>query len=110
MNTHSLVRTCGRVIILSATLFGSSVIAETAESITRSPREIVVSPSGSVLYVVEATAERIAVVQPGTGLVQRHVALPGAPGGLAVSPDGNTLYVTRATPDGGIDQGHSSGS
>ena len=62
-----------------------------------SPTAIVAAPDGKSLYVALATATAVAVVND-HGVVQRRIALPGAPSGLALSPDGTQLAVTCAAP------------
>lgn len=60
----------------------------------RGPIAVVAAADGRSLFVANADAEQIAVVDAGSGEQVRVVALPGQPHGLVLSPDGATLYVT----------------
>lgn len=62
------------------------------------PVAVVASPDGARLYVVEADAKQIAVVDAATGKVSGTVAVPAEPTGLTVSKDGGKLFVTCAAP------------
>lgn len=55
---------------------------------------------GGALYVADATAHRVVVVNPTKERVLRAFPLNAAPSGVAVSPDGMHLYVTIGTADG----------
>ncbi|MBN1362025.1 MAG: hypothetical protein JW993_15625 [Sedimentisphaerales bacterium] len=65
-----------------------------------SPTSLVASADGKRLYVAEATAGRVAVVDVACGKVIREVAVACHPSGLALSSDGRWLYVTSAVPEG----------
>lgn len=66
------------------------------------PIDVVAAPDGKTLYVVEADAKQIAVVDVASGKVARTIACPAQPTGLAVSPTGAKLYVTVAAPAGSV--------
>ena len=57
------------------------------------PVDLVASPNGDTLYVLEADAKKIDVVEVGGGKVTRSLPCPDQPNGLARSPDGAKLYV-----------------
>ena len=65
-----------------------------------SPVAVAASADGKTLYVAEATANRVAVVDPMAGKATSQVALPTAPNGLALSSDGKRLFVSCDGPDG----------
>lgn len=58
------------------------------------PSDIVVSSDGSMLYVAERRAKRIALIDADTRNVLDHILLPNEPTGLALTADNATLYVT----------------
>jgi len=64
------------------------------------PIDVLASPDGKSLYVVEADAQKIDVVDISSGKVARSIACPAAPTGIAVSADGSKLYVTCTGPKG----------
>jgi len=64
------------------------------------PIDVLASPDGKSLYVVEADAQKIDVVDIAAGKVARSIACPAAPTGIAVSADGSKLYITCSGPNG----------
>ncbi len=87
--------------LLCAFLLGpGTVAAETGQPI--GPIGIVASPDQKLLYVVEAEAERIDVLDVATEKVVRGIACPDRPSGVVVSADGHTLYVTCGGPQGQV--------
>ena len=64
------------------------------------PSDLVASQDGKTLFVLNADASQIAVVDAAGGKVSRTIPMPAPPTGLALSPDGATLYVTCAKPEG----------
>ena len=62
------------------------------------PCAVVASRDGGVLYVANADAAEVAVIDVARGAVTRRIHLPAEPTGLALSPDGRRLYVTCAAP------------
>ncbi|HRZ84470.1 MAG TPA: hypothetical protein P5069_18610, partial [Candidatus Hydrogenedentes bacterium] len=93
--TWAVLAACLGIGILS--LCGA---AAAADGVFRSPEFIAADAAGKTLYVTEATANAVAVVDAEKGKVVRRIDLPDAPGGVALSPDGKTLYVTGAVPAG----------
>jgi YVTN family beta-propeller protein len=68
------------------------------------PLELVASPDGASLFVLNVDAAQVAVLDVASGKVARTIGLPPGPTGLALSPDGATLYVTCATPQGTVSE------
>ena len=60
------------------------------------PSAVVASPDGRTLFVANADAGQIAVVDLQRGKVLRSFPVPSKPTGLALSPDGSNLYATCA--------------
>jgi YVTN family beta-propeller protein len=67
-----------------------------------SPLDIVASSDGKTLYVAEATAHRIDVVDVAGEKVVNTISLRQNPTALAISPDGRTLYATAGTVHGKV--------
>ncbi len=65
-----------------------------------SPVALTVSSNGKTLYVAEATAKQVAVVNAATGRITRILRTPAPPTGLTLSPNEATLVVTCAGPKG----------
>jgi YVTN family beta-propeller protein len=65
-----------------------------------SPSALAASADGTTLFVAEATADRVAVVDIASGTVTRTIQLDAPPNGLALAPDGRRLVVTTSSPDG----------
>ncbi|MBN1489587.1 MAG: cell surface protein [Phycisphaerae bacterium] len=68
----------------------------------RGPAAVVVSADGARLFVANADANEIAIVDVERGVVTGTIAMPALPTGLVLSPDGITLYVTCASPRGTV--------
>ena len=64
------------------------------------PVDVLASTDGRQLYVVQADARRIDVVDVAAGEVVRSIACPATPTGVAVASDGSTLYITCGGPSG----------
>ena len=64
------------------------------------PVGVAVSPDQQHLYVVEADATQVDVLEIAAGKVARSITFPASPTGIVVSPDGKTLYVTCGGPNG----------
>ena len=75
---------------------------ETEPAAFLGPVDVVASPDGRTLYVVNADARQVAVVDVLDGKVRRSIAMPAEPTGLVLGPDGATLYVTSAAPEGTV--------
>jgi len=60
------------------------------------PTAVVASKDAKSLYVANAGARQVAVVDLSQGKVTRSIAVPAEPTGMVLSPDGSVLYVTCA--------------
>jgi YVTN family beta-propeller protein len=89
-----------RLPVVVLCLLGSSCLA--AASPYLSPVSVVADPNIDRLYVAEATANRIAVLDLAAGRVSGHIAVGARPVGLALSAEGAFLYATSATPAGTV--------
>lgn len=65
-----------------------------------SPAALVTNESGTVLYIAEATAKKVAVFDTTAARVTATINLPAEPTGLALNGDGKHLYTTCAAPEG----------
>ncbi|MBW7864224.1 MAG: c-type cytochrome [Candidatus Hydrogenedentes bacterium] len=95
---HMVLGRAGMAFVVIV-LLGCAVNAAAAP-VFRSPQEIIASADGKLLYVCEATANAVAVVDTAKDKVARRIELADPPGGLALSADGKTLYITAAVPQG----------
>jgi len=68
-----------------------------------SPLAIAADCEGDLLYIAEATADRVAVFDRGDGSVVGVVRVPSHPSGLVLSADGSILFVTRSVPEGTVE-------
>ncbi|MFH1717830.1 MAG: c-type cytochrome [Planctomycetota bacterium] len=87
------------VVLLCAVL---TVRAAGSDSEYLSPLDVVADNDGKTLYIAEATAGQVAVLDVETRSVARVIGVPAPPSGLALSDDGSRLYVTGAAPDGRV--------
>ncbi|MBN2310276.1 MAG: cell surface protein [Candidatus Hydrogenedentes bacterium] len=90
---ESVHRPLWRAAAIAAVFCVGALSAAWAEQGYLSPLAVVADPSGAALYVAEAGASRIDVVDMGAGNVARSIPLPASPAGLAVAPDGARLYA-----------------
>jgi YVTN family beta-propeller protein len=67
-----------------------------------SPLAVAADRDGKTLYVAEATARQIAVVDLAAGNVVRTISLSDEPGGLALANDGMALYVVVGSVKGKV--------
>ena len=74
------------------------------------PAAVIASKDGRRLFVANADARQIAIVDAAGGKVLRAVPLPAEPTGMVLSPDGKRVYVTCARPaEHGLPDGGRSG-
>ena len=90
------------MVVCILTLYGMVAGQAAAPAPYLGPSDLVASQDGKTLFVLNADAGQIAVVDTAGGKVARTIALPAPPTGLALSPDGATLYVTCAKPEGTV--------
>jgi YVTN family beta-propeller protein len=62
------------------------------------PVAVAASKDGKRLFVANADAKQIALVDAAAGKVTGSIAMPAKPTGMVLSPDGKKLYVTCAAP------------
>jgi len=98
----ALRQTTAIVILLSATTFLPESAAPGATSEYRSPVSLAAAPDEQVLYIAQATANRIAVFDVVSEQIVSEIPVAERPVGLALSPYGDTLYATSATPNGTV--------
>jgi YVTN family beta-propeller protein len=67
-----------------------------------SPFSICNNAQGTQLYIGDKTAQKILVVAPKNGHVEKRFPLPAEPNGLALSKDGKKLYITVEEPLGKV--------
>lgn len=67
-----------------------------------SPEALAVDESAMLLYVAQATGNRIDVIDLTTETPQNNLVLPQPPNGLTLSADGATLYVTAGMEEGNL--------
>ena len=67
-----------------------------------SPISLVADHDGQVLYIAQATANRVAVFDILSEQTIAEIPVAENPVGLALSADGRQLYVTSATPGGAV--------
>ena len=77
-----------------------AIHAAVAESAVISPSDIVIDSAQQRLYVLEADAEAVAVLDGKSLDVLQTVALSERPSGMALSADGTRLYVTGGQANG----------
>ena len=62
-----------------------------------------IDKEGKTLYVAEASAKKVAVLDLASGKVTKNISVSDEPSGIAIAPDGSMLYVTIAAPEGVVD-------
>ena len=90
-----------RVFALFVTfVFAAVAAAADADANIRNlgPVAVVAAKDGKRLFVANADAKQIAVVDVAWGKVTRSMAMPARPTGMVLGPAGTKLYVTCAAP------------
>ena len=95
-------QTVAIMILLSAVTFPLESLVPAATSNYRSPVSLVADRDERILYIAQATANRIAVFDIVRERIVSEIPVAEHSVGLALSPYGDTLYVTSATPDGTV--------
>jgi YVTN family beta-propeller protein len=67
-----------------------------------SPIALVSDVEGKTLYIAEFTSKKVSVFDIKSGMVKKHISLPGKPSGMALSPNDSLLYVTDASYSGSV--------
>jgi YVTN family beta-propeller protein len=60
-----------------------------------SPREVVISPDGSRVYVTNNGPDTVTVIDTGTNTVVKTVTVGKDPLGIGMSPDGTLVYAAN---------------
>ena len=81
-----------------AVFAGMLAAASAAAAGSLGPTAVIASKNGRDLYVANADARQIMVVDAATRKVTQSIPLPAEPTGAVLSPDGARLYVTCAAP------------
>lgn len=79
-----------------------SIQAATASGDYASPLEVITDSQGRLLYIAEASARQIAVLDVARGEVTKRIGLTAPAGGMVLAKDDRTLYVTGALPKGHV--------
>jgi YVTN family beta-propeller protein len=67
-----------------------------------SPVSVVADHKAETLYIAEATANQVAVLEVASRTVTGTISVSDRPTGLAISADAGTIYVTSAVPQGAV--------
>lgn len=89
----STVVTAAVCLFLTASLFAG-------DGKYLSPLSVAHSRNGDMLFIAQATADRVDFYKVDSAKVIKTVDLSGPASGITVSPDGNTLYATAGGYDG----------
>ena len=92
----------GRASMVVVLLLAGGPLAAPAAAGCLGPSALIASKDGKRLFVANADAKQIAVVDVAGRKVARSIPLPAEPTGLALSTDGSKLYVTCAAPQGTV--------
>ena len=95
------VRALSQVLGLVGLLLGAAT-AQDRSPTWLGPESICASPDGNRLFVAEADARRVDVVDLRTAVIVASVAMPARPSGVAFDGRRNMLYVTCDGPVGTV--------
>ena len=101
MMIEKVLRNSAGTIVLVALAFGM-VGSTWAGDGYLSPVALVADQEGRHLYVVEYSANQIAVFDIEKATVTKTISLPDSPSGVTLAPGGSTLFVTGDTPSGKV--------
>ncbi len=99
---RQLIGLTGLLAIISVVLVSYATEADSTGTGFLSPLDLASDPQGNTLYVLEATARRVALFDVKGRKVTKTIALPAEPTGMALTPDGSLLYVTTGGDPGAI--------
>jgi len=91
----SALSACVWVFVVGAPVAGADGRPETERTVYRSGWDIAVSPDGRTVYVSDATARCLEILDAAEKTKRTEIPLEGTPLGLCLSPDGGTLYVAE---------------
>jgi YVTN family beta-propeller protein len=94
--------TTATVILLLTTSLSLNGSMQAESSDYRSPASIIPGFDEAVLYIAQATADRVAIFDATSERIVEELPVADRPVGLALSADGSQLYVTSATPEGTV--------
>ncbi|NQT91694.1 MAG: hypothetical protein HQ559_02955 [Lentisphaerae bacterium] len=92
-----------RAAVFAGVLVALTAAVCSASESYLSPVALTVSPDGKTLYVAEATAKQVAVVDAASGRITRVLQTSAPPTGLTLTPDGKRIVVTCAGPKGVVE-------
>lgn len=95
-------RIINKILIMTFSVIVVAITAN-ARTVYLSPTALAIDKEGKTLYVAEATAKQVAIVDLVSGKVTRNVRVSDEPSGIAIAPDGSVLYVSIAAPEGFVD-------
>jgi len=99
MRFRTSIRSTVTIILITAAIAANS----NAKTVYLSPSALVIDKDGKTMYVAEATAKQVAIVDLASGKVTKNISVSDEPSGIAIAPDGSMLYVTIAAPEGVVD-------
>ena len=88
----------GRLWTIWCLCISSSMLAAASAAAYLGPMAVVASKDGRTLFIGNADAHQIMVVDTGSRKIMRSIPLPAEPTAAVLSPDGAKLYVTCAAP------------
>ena len=83
---------------LLLSLAGRSAHAAVDAATYLGPVAVIASKDGSRLFVANADAKQVSIVDAADGKLLRSIPMPAPPTGMVLSPDGAAVYVTCAAP------------
>jgi len=90
--------TSSRIIITVCLLAVCGATVPAAADAWLGPVAVAASKDGKVLFVANADAKKVTLVDPAAGKVTSSITVPAEPTGMVLAPDGKKLYVTCAAP------------
>ena len=91
---------CALMVLSASYLMAGVSLGSAAEY--RSPVAMAKDPKANLLWIAQATANRIALVDLAENKIVKEIKLDGPANGFASSPDGRFFYVTVNLPEGQV--------